>query len=362
MPDPAKSYSCRKYAAGICEMFYGIALILIFIGSGLSVYFESVVLRMGFSGYAAKAVFLLISLLLYSLFNLPFVFYSGYALEHKFHLSLQKAGDWWLDQVKSFALGYVAVLILVYGFYWILGRFSQWWIAVSVFWIFFVVILARLTPVVIVPLFFKYRKIEDISLRGRILDLAGKMKVGLLDVFEIDFSKKTMKANAALIGAGNAKRVILADTLKDKYSYDEIECILAHEFAHFRLRHIVKIITVNSLLTSGLLYLIFRTNSYFLHLFGIGSLASLAGIPVLFLYFSVFGFVMRPLEAYISRRFERQADMLALRTTGNKEAFVSVMEKLAAQNLSDKSPHPLVKFFFFDHPPISERIERARSF
>ena len=80
-----------------------------------------------------------------------------------------------------------------------------------------------------------------------------------------------------------------------------------------------------------------------------------------FLYFMLFGIIMQPLEAYMRRRFEFAADLLALKTTQNNGAFITLMEKLAAQNLSDRSPHPLIKFFFFDHPPIDERIQVAKS-
>jgi len=243
-----------------------------------------------------------------------------------------------------------------------LRNFSQWWLVVSVVWVLFSVVLAKLTPVLIIPLFFKYKKLDDELLRQRIFSLASKMQVRLCNVFEIDFSKKTLKANAAFTGMGRTKRVLLADTLKDKYTYDEIEVILAHEFAHYRLKHIIQLIIVNALATSVLFYLIFRTNLFALSLFKLDSLTQLASLPLVFLYFMLFGIIMQPLEAFISRRFEREADNLALRITNSKEAFISLMEKLAGQNLADRDPHPLIKFFFFDHPPINERIKAAKLF
>jgi len=192
------------------------------------------------------------------------------------------------------------------------------------------------------------------------MNLAKKMRVKILDCFEIDFSKKTLKANAAFVGWGKTRRVILADTLKDKYSHDEIEVILAHEFAHYRLRHLFKLILTNSLATVLIFYLIFKTNSYVLAVFGLSSLSDLAALPVVLIYFVIFGIVMQPFENYVSRRLERNADRMALLVTGMREAFVSMMDKLAAQNLADRAPHPLIKFFFFDHPPVDERIRMAK--
>ncbi len=361
MLDPAKRYSNTKYTLSIIAIFYTIALILVALGSGFSLSLENFLKGINLPGYLLIAAFLLVISVSYYLLNLPLNFYAGYTLEHKFNLSKEKLGDWWLDQLKSGVLAYIISLILVLVFYWILSRFSHWWwLVVSVFWIFFSVILAKLTPVLIIPLFFKYKKLEDQALRERIFRLAQAMQVKLLDVFEINFSKKTLKANAAFTGMGATRRVILADTLRDKYSQDEIEVILAHEFAHYRLKHIIKLIAINSLVTLGLFFLIFKTSAYAMGLFKLDSLMQLAGLPLVFLYFMIFGTIMQPLEAYLSRRFEKEADKLALKVTGAKEAFVSLMEKLASQNLADRNPHPIIKFLFFDHPPIDERIETAK--
>lgn len=360
MAGAAKSYSRQKYALSIIDIIYSIALILIFLGSGLSLSLEVFLKSSGLPKYLLSPVFFLAISLLYYLLNLPFNFYSSFILEHRFNLTKQKIGAWQLDQLKGAVLAYTISLILILTFYWVLGRFNQWWLVISAFWIIFSIVLAKLTPILIIPLFFKYKKLEDEILRQRILNLAAKMGVVILDVFEIDLSKKTLKANAAFTGLGKTRRVLLADTLKDKYSHDEIEVILAHEFAHYRLGHILKLIAVNSLVTLGLFYLIFRTSGNALSIFKLNSLIQLAGLPLIFLYFILFGIIMQPLEAFVSRFFEREADDLALKITCAKEAFISLMEKLAEQNLADRNPHPLIKFFFFDHPPIDERIRMAK--
>jgi STE24 endopeptidase len=293
---------------------------------------------------------------------LPLNIYRSFILEHKFSLSSQKITNWLADQLKAGIISYIISLIVLEVFYYLLkNNPDSWWLIVSLFWIFFSLILAKLTPIVIIPLFFKYKKLADANLRERILNLADKMKVKILDVFEIDLSSKTLKANAAFVGLGGTKRVILADTLKDKYDYDEIEVILAHEFAHYRLRHLLKLILVNSVAIILSFYLIFKTSSLFLRNFAFSSLSDLEALPVILIYFVIFGIILQPFENYISRRLERNADIMALNTTGLKEAFISMMEKLSNQNLADRNPHPLVKFFFFDHPAVDERIRTAKS-
>jgi STE24 endopeptidase len=361
MQDRAKQYSNIKYGLSIFGIFYTLILIFLFLKSGLSQSLASV-LSVHAPSFLAVPLYILIASLGYYLLDLPFNFYQSYILEHKFSLSTQGLADWVKDQLKAGVISYVISLILIGAFYFILRHNpDNWWFIVSIFWILFSVVMAKLMPIVIIPLFFKYKKLTDENLRGRIMKLADKMKVKILDCFEIDFSKKTLKANAAFVGVGNTRRIILADTLKDKYSYDEIEVILAHEFAHYQLKHLVKLVVINSLVTLAVFYLIFRTNANILNMFGFSSLNDLAALPVILLYFTLFGVVTQPLEAFISRSFERSADSLALETTGLKDAFISTMDKLAKQNLSDRNPNPIIKFFFFDHPPIDERIKMAEN-
>jgi STE24 endopeptidase len=361
-PDKAKRYSCLKYCAAVIDLIYLFFLLFVFTASGLSKILARAVSEHIASNHFANFCYIFIVYAVYYLLNFPLNFYRSYALEHKFCLSNQKFASWLKDQLKAGIISFIIVAILISAFYYVLSRFfSTWWMIISLFWILFSLILAKLVPVIIIPLFFKYEKLSDEALRERIIKLADRMKLKVLDVFEIDFSKKTVKANAAFVGLGATKRVILSDTLKDKYSYDEIEVILAHEFAHYRLRHLIKLILINSLAIMLSFYVIFMTSGYVLSMFGLSTLSDIAALPVILMYFVIFGIATQPFENYISRRLERNADLEALKVTGLKEAFISMMEKLSSQNLADRNPHPLIKFFFFDHPSIEERIAVAKS-
>ncbi len=359
----AKRYSHLKYTLAILDTAYLLLLLLIFITCGISKILSRSILNFTSNYWIAVPFYLAIVSVAYYVLNFPLNFYSSYILERKFCLSKQKITDWAKDQIKGSIIYYIISLILIASFYYILRQFIYaWWWVVSLAWIFFSLVLAKLTPVIIIPLFFKYKKLSNDSLRERIMNLALKMKVKILDVFEINFSSKTLKANAAFVGVGNTRRVILADTLKDKYSEDEIEVILAHEFAHYKLKHLLKLILINSLATILAFYLIFRTSDYVLNALGLSSLSDIAALPIVMMYLIMFSILMQPLQNYISRHFERKADKMALSVTGSKGAFISMMEKLSNQNLADRNPHPLIKFFFFDHPPIDERINMAKSF
>ena len=356
----AKRYSSIKYSLEIFGTIYLVGLLIIFLAFGFSQRFSEIIRAINPRQYFVLPAYLLGIFLIYSLLNFPLIFYRSYVIEHRFSLSTQNIKDWFLDQFKTGIIGYIIVLILLGAFYYIVQHAPvTWWLIVSIFWIFFSVILARITPVLIIPLFFKYKKMTDSSLKGRILALAEKMKVKILDVFEIDFSSKTLKANAAFVGIGKTRRVILADTLKDKYTDEEIEVILAHELAHYKYRHLLKMLLLNFCATAICLYLVYKTAGFSLAFFALRSLGDVASLPLVILYFVISGIILQPLENYLSRIMEKNADILALKTVGNKNAFITMMEKLASQNLADRTPHPLIKFFFFDHPPVDERIKLA---
>lgn len=359
--DKAKKYSSLKYTLAILDTVFLLALLLIFTGFGVSKILLGLLLNFTGNYYIILPLYLLIISLFYYAISFPLNFYSSYTLEHEFGLSKQKIPGWLGDQIKGGIIFYIISIILIASFYHILKHFVYtWWWIVSLVWISFSLVLARLTPIIIIPLFFKYKKLSNDSLRARIMNLADKMKVKILDVFEIDFSKKTLKGNAAFVGIGSTKRVILADTLKDKYSEDEIEVILAHEFAHYKLKHLLKLILVNSLAAILAFYFIFKTSSFVLSFFSLPSLLDIAALPVVIMYLVVFGIITQPFGNYISRRLEKNADRMALSITGLKDAFISMMEKLSSQNLADRRPHPMIKFFFFDHPPVDERINMAK--
>ncbi len=363
LQDRAKKYYSLKYTLSLSELAYLIALLVLFQASGLSRILASVISHISIKSYLAFPLYLLALYCAYHILNFPLNIYHSFILERVFSLSNQKFGAWLKDQLKSAAIFYLVLLILFEAFYYILERNPYtWWMIISAVWIFLSLIMAKLMLLIVIPLFFKYKALSDESLRQRIINLAKKMGIGILDVFEINLSKKTLKANAAFVGWGATKRVLLADTLKGKYSYDEIEVILAHEFAHYRLKHIFKLILINSLVTIGTFYLIFKSSRYALGLAGLSSLQDTAAFPLILIYFVIVGIIIQPLQNYFSRCLERNADRAALKVTGLKSAFISMMDKLAAQNLSDRSPSPFIKIFFFDHPPVDERIKIAQSF
>ncbi len=363
--DKARRYSNLKYGSEIFELVFNIAINLILLFSGLSLILSNAVSRLLNTNnpYLLLPVYLIFLSFIYYVLNFTLEFYQSFLIEHQFGLSKQSIQDWFKDQLKSGILGFVMSLICLETLYLVINLSpNYWWLILTGIFIFFNVVLTNLAPVIIVPLFFKYKPLTDESLKSRIKNLSDRMQVKIMDIFEIDFSKKTVKANAGLMGLGKTRRVILADTLKDKYTHEEIEVIMAHEFAHHKLKHMAKLIFIGCIVTMLSFYLIHITSNYFLVKLKFNSLTNLAALPLFFLYMTAISLVLRPFMNILSCKFENDADLMALSVTNMKEPFISMMNKLADQNLSDKNPSPIVKLFFFDHPPVGERIALAEKF
>lgn len=355
-----KRYTRIKYTVAIVDMALMLVMLALFQLSGAAAWLRDL-LSSGVSAQGALIfLYLLVIFFFYSFLEFPLTVYRSYIVEHQFGLSKEKFGSWFLDLLKAEALSFILFAVLIEVFYIFLRNFAVgWWWMSAAFWIFVSVVIARIFPVVVIPLFFKYKPIGDEGLKKRILDLSSKMGVKVLDLYEIDFSKKSTKANAGLVGLGKSKRVIFTDTLLGEYSPDEIEVVMAHEFAHYKLRHLMKLVALSASLTVLIFYLFSLIGPA---IFGRSNLliSDIAGIGIWLFLFMVFQIALTPLVNAISRKMEKNADLMALEYTKNSAAFVSMMEKLTEQNMSESRPGLLAKIFFYDHPPAEERIALAK--
>ncbi|MFH1406804.1 MAG: M48 family metallopeptidase [Candidatus Omnitrophota bacterium] len=370
-----KQYSRIKHALA----FAGIAVPVLFLTavlfSGLSLELRNFAAGISDNFYLNIVLYLLILGAAYYILTFPLGFYSGFILEHKFNLSSQKFNAWLWDEIKEILVSLTIFLPLSLGMYFLLRNFSgTWWIIAGVFWIFFSIILSKIAPVVLLPIFFKQKPLEDEELKQRLLKLAERAGTNIKGVFELDLSRKTKKANAALTGIGNTRRILLGDALLKDYTKDEIELVMAHELGHQKLLHIWKLLGVSVIVTFLGLYIasvviksganVLSAGGAFANLYGGGfnGISDIAAFPVIALAISLFGIAAMPIENGYSRHLERNADMFALKITGMPEAFISAMSKLSKQNLSDPEPSKFIEIMLYNHPPIAKRIKMAQGF
>ena len=182
------------------------------------------------------------------LVSLPLSFYAGYVVEHRFKLSNQSIGRWVTTWLKRNAFGIVLGAAIYAGLYWMIWHTGNYWwlIAAGVFFL-FSVILGQLAPVVFLPLFYKIERLDDAALTERMDKLAAGTGLTIEGVYRMGLSADTVKANAMLAGLGRTRRVLMGDTLLEKFSPDEIEVIFAHEIGHHVHRHIPKMIAAGVL-------------------------------------------------------------------------------------------------------------------
>jgi STE24 endopeptidase len=355
-----KRYTRIKYTTAIFDIMLMLVILALFQLSGAAVMLRNGILHFVPNGPLMILAYIFVIYVLYSLLEFPLTVYRSFIVEHEFGLSSQKFGPWFSDLVKAEGLSFIVFAMLIEVFYAFMGYFPvQWWWMSAIFWIFVSIVIARIFPVVVIPLFFKYKTIGDESLKGRILDLSIMMGVKVLDVYEIDFSKKSTKANAALVGLGKSKRVIFTDTLLGKYSPDEIEAVMAHEFAHHKLHHLIKLVVMSSGVTAAIFYMFSKIGPDIFTRLGL-AISDVAGLGIWLFLFMVFQIILTPILNFISRNMEKNADLQALKYCNSGDAFVSMLEKLTEQNMSERKPGFLAKIFFYDHPPVDERIALAK--
>ncbi len=309
-------------------------------------------------------LFILIFNLAIFLLYLPFNFYRGFILAHQFGLSTQTAPGWLGDWGKSVLIELLISGLLWSGFYGLMRLFPRRWpVLGGGLLMLFSFIFVLLIPIFITPLFFEVRPLADPTLRKRILTLANQVGMHVEDVFVIDASSKTTSVNAYITGFGNARRIVLYDTLlNDDYTADEVELVLAHEMGHWYYRHVFwSILGMGAVAWLGLFGLNWLLRHTWQRL-GLRSPTDVAGLPFILALIYLGTVLSFPFQNGISRYGESQADWFALTTTQNPSAFTSLFEQFAEQNLSLVNPPTWEKFIFYTHPPVVERIEMADKF
>lgn len=368
--DPEKQQQARQYARigrrlWLVDTIFSVLYALAWLFLGWSNSIHAWLATITINDWELVALYIIIFGGAYAVINLPLGYYGGFVLPHRFGQSNQSLKDWVVDQVKTLAMGGSLGLILLELLYLAL-RLSgaAWWLWAAGGLLLFNVLLSNLAPVLIMPLFNKYIPLGDEhkELQDRLLQLAERANTKVQGVFKFDMSRRTKAANAALTGLGNTRRIILGDTLIDEFSADEIETILAHELGHHVHKDIPLLIAYGSLSTTLSLFIASLALDSAVRFFSFSSASDIAAFPALMLILGAYGLLISPLDNVVSRWRENMADDYALSSTKKSEAFASAFTRLANQNLGEIDPEKWVVFIFYSHPPLGERIEKARRF
>lgn len=291
--------------------------------------------------------------------GIPMSYYQTFVIEEKFGFNTTSISTFVIDFFKSVLLTLIlggGILALLMWFFELTGSDFWWyaWALISFFALFMNMFYAKL----IVPIFNKQTPLEDGSLRDKIEAYANEVGFELKNIYVIDGSKRSTKANAYFSGFGKEKRITLYDTLIKDLSEEEVVAVLAHEVGHYKKKHIVFNLAA-SILTTGFTFWVFSL------LVNQPLLAETLGASQISFHLSLvaFGLLYSPISTLtglvmniVSRKFEYQADHFA-KQTHHAQYLISSLKKLSSKSLSNLTPHPAFVFFNYSHPPLKKRIE-----
>ena len=354
----AKEYSISKNKISFISgslSFTLTASLLIFNGYG---FLNDIVIKID-SNFIASGLFLLILYILNTLISLPFSYYNTFVIEEKFGFNKTTKKTFFIDFLKSSFLTFIIGGALLFLALFLYDNFNNgfwlWlWLGLSLLMIFLNMFYADL----IVPIFNKLTPLEDGELRNKIEKYSKKVGYLLKNIYIIDGSKRSTKANAFFSGLGPRKTIALYDTLVEKHTDNELVAVLAHEVGHYKKKHIF-LGLILSILQIGLMTFIFelclRLPEISQALGGLNSNfhLGLIGFSIIFSPISLLsGLIMN----IISRKNEFEADAYAKETYSGKELALA-LKKLSVDSLSNIYPHPLYVFFHYSHPPLIKRLK-----
>jgi STE24 endopeptidase len=359
----ARRYNRVRRWQEVSDLVLGLAFLVVLLVTGWSGMLRDWAYRAAFQNYQLSVFFYVFMLLLAAKVLGLGLDYYGLKLEHRYQLSTQKTRSWLWDEVKGFLVSLVFAGVVAELLYFTIRQSPEhWWvIAWGLFLVLFLV-MAQLAPLVLFPIFYKFEPLENEDLKQRLVRLSERAGTRVRGIYKWHLSEKSKKANAALTGLGATRRIILADTLLDHYSPEEIEAVLAHELGHHVHRHILKSIFVQA----GITLIGFWAANYVLHMsidqwHMFDTLSDFANLPLLVLVSTILSFVLMPAMNAYSRFNERQADRYAFQSIRSVQPFISSMNKLAAQNLAERTPSRWVEWLFHSHPAISRRVAAAEA-
>jgi STE24 endopeptidase len=364
--DRATHYHRLKRRAEIAGTAASGAFLAALLFSGGAFYLREISSFLGmrvefFEDAATAAALAFVLTLLLHIVELPFAYYQGFVLEHRYGLSNETFGQWLRDQVKGLAVALIIGAAAASLVYWTIREYPNlWWVISAAIFSLVMVGLVQLAPVLLLPLFYSFKPLDRPALVDRLMALADRAHTRIRGVYEWALSAHTKKANAALAGIGRTRRILLSDTLLADFTDDEIEVVLAHELSHHVHHDLWRGMALQTVLLFVSFFVASRVLSAASDRLELRGIADPAGLPLLLLVGGACSLIFMPIANALSRAHERRADRYALDTTRQQEAFISAMKRLSQQNLAEDNPSRLVQWVFYSHPPIRDRIDAAR--
>ena len=359
----SQNYKKEVYRFGLVSSVFSLLTLLVFLFFEGFAYVDQIAGGITENPIYKALIFFGIIMFASDLLSLPFSYYSTFVIEEKYGFNKTTKKLFVLDKLKSWGLMIVVgggILALIVWFYQLTSTDFWWysWIMVTVFIVFVNMFYAKL----IVPIFNKQSPLQEGSLRSKIEDYAQKVGFTLDNIFVIDGSKRSTKANAYFSGFGKEKRITLYDTLINDLSEEEIVSVLAHEVGHYKKKHVIVNLMASIITTGFTLWLLslFVGNELLSQALGVENPSFHIGLIAFGILYSPISEITSLIMNYLSRKFEYQADDFA-KNTYNSDSLISSLKKLSKSSLSNLTPHKAYVFMHYSHPTLLQRINNLRA-
>ncbi|MFL2983186.1 MAG: M48 family metallopeptidase [Candidatus Neomarinimicrobiota bacterium] len=295
--------------------------------------------------------------------NIPFSIYGTFVIEERYDFNNTTWKTFISDKLKGYGLTIVfgSVMIIPILYFFQIYETNGWMIA----WALMTAFMIAVQPLfvhVIAPMFNKFESLGDGDLRDSIEDFARQVNFPIARIDVMDGSRRSAHSNAYFSGFGKSRRIALFDTLIEKHSNEEIVSVVAHEVGHYKKRHVISG-TILGILETGLMLYVFNhfmSDQALFNVFGVEEVSVYCGLVLFGMLYSPVSLITSIFTTALSRKNEFEADSYALETTKRPEPLISMLKGLAASNLSHLTPHPMMVFLSYSHPPVSERIAAIR--
>lgn len=364
----AADYTVAKTKFGLLVLLVNAAVLIGFtLLGGLQLLSNLLLQWLGGPGMVYQLCLIGAFALISGIIDLPFDYYRQFVMEAHFGFNKMTRRLFFTDTIKNALIGAAIGLPLLWVILTLMDKSGAlWWIYAWLVWSGFQLLMLVLYPTVIAPLFNKFSPLEDDNLRSRIEALMQRVGFASKGLFVMDGSKRSAHGNAYFSGFGAGKRIVFFDTLLARLAPHEIEAVLAHELGHFKLKHIVKRISVMFAISLLFLALLGYLKGQVWFYTGLGVNPLLFGsndamaLILFMLILPVFTFLLSPLSSLTSRKHEFEADAFAAQHT-NADDLVSALVKLYEDNASTLTPDPLHSAFYDSHPPATIRIGKLNA-
>jgi len=344
---------------GLLSSTFSLGLMLIVIHTGLFGILDHIVRAQTVHPILAGLLFFGIIFIINDMINLPFSLYGTFVIEEKYGFNKTTAKTFMLDKLKGYALTVILGSVVIGPILYFFNTYGEngWWIAWGLITAFMIAV-QPLFVHVIAPMFNKFTPLEEGELRTTIESFAEKVNFPIARIDIMDGSRRSAHSNAYFSGFGKWRRIALFDTLLEKHSTEEIVSVVAHEVGHYKKKHII-FGTILGIIETGIMLFIFNllmNDPALFAVFGVENVSVYGGLIFFGMLYSPVSLVTSIFTTALSRKNEYEADTYSLENTQNKEALVSMLKGLAANNLSHLTPHPLMVFLSYSHPPVMDRI------